>query len=64
MLIQTRRELETNEIVVRKDFKEVPPRVEYSLTRSGVPLAESLRPLSTWGSKYVRGIATLSDRMP
>jgi DNA-binding HxlR family transcriptional regulator len=61
MLIQTLRELEAHTIVARKDFKEVPPRVEYSLTKFGVSLTESLRPLCEWGSKHMARIAAMQD---
>ncbi len=49
MLIQNLRELEADGIVARKDFREVPPRVEYSMTRFGVSLTQALRPLCEWG---------------
>ena len=38
MLIQQLREMEADGIVARKDFREIPPRVEYSLTEFGVSL--------------------------
>ena len=37
-------------VVKRKDFREVPPRVEYSLAERGVELANVLRALCEWGS--------------
>ena len=52
MLIQQLREMEADGIVVRKDFQEVPPRVEYSLTPFGVSLTEALRPLCEWGTQH------------
>lgn len=61
MLIQTLRQLEGHDIVARKDFQEVPPRVEYSLTRFGVSLTEALRPLCEWGTKHMARIASSSD---
>lgn len=46
------REMETDGLVQRSVFAEVPPRVEYTLT----PLGESLRPvlyaLAAWGEEY------------
>jgi DNA-binding HxlR family transcriptional regulator len=56
MLIQQLREMVGDGIVSRKDFREVPPRVEYSLTPFGVSLTEALRPLCEWGSKHMKRI--------
>ena len=56
MLIQSVREMEGDGIVVRKDFHEVPPRVEYSLTPFGVSLTVALRPLCEWGTKHMKRI--------
>jgi DNA-binding HxlR family transcriptional regulator len=53
MLIQQLREMEADGIVGRMDFKEIPPRVEYSLTEFGVSLAEALRPLCDWGREHM-----------
>ena len=36
MLIQTLRNLELHNLVSRKSYHEVPPRVEYSLTKKGL----------------------------
>src|SRR5436305_12258788 len=57
MLIQQLREMQADGIVARKDFKEVPPRVEYSLTPFGVSLGEALRPLCEWGTAHLGRIA-------
>jgi DNA-binding HxlR family transcriptional regulator len=48
--------MEADGIVARKDFQEVPPRVEYALTRFGVSLAEALRPLCEWGREHMARI--------
>jgi DNA-binding HxlR family transcriptional regulator len=50
VLIQQLKELEADKVVKRTDYKEVPPRVDYSLTPLGRSLAEALEPLCTWGS--------------
>jgi len=54
MLTQQLRELETDKIIRRKIYRQVPPKVEYMLT----PLGESLRPvmiaMCTWGETYAR----------
>ena len=49
MLIQQLKELEADDLVKRTDHKEIPPRVDYSLTPLGVSLAQALVPLCTWG---------------
>lgn len=50
MLIQQLKELEADGLVKRTDYKEIPPRVDYSLTPLGVSLAQALVPLCTWGT--------------
>jgi len=53
MLIQQLREMEADGIVDRRDFREVPPRVEYEVTPFGVSLIEALRPLCEWGAEHM-----------
>jgi DNA-binding HxlR family transcriptional regulator len=53
MLIQQLREMEADGIVSRNDFREIPPRVEYSLTEFGVSLGNALRPLCDWGREHM-----------
>src|SRR5919201_2583761 len=52
MLTQHLRELEKDGVVLRKNFNEMPPRVEYSLTRYGQTLRPLLRALCHWGSQH------------
>jgi DNA-binding HxlR family transcriptional regulator len=55
MLTQTLRELERHGIVRRRDFGEVPPRVEYSLTPLGESLSRLVRHIEAWvESNYSR----------
>jgi DNA-binding HxlR family transcriptional regulator len=49
MLIQQLKELQADGVIHRCDFKEIPPKVEYSLTRFGSTLAKALRPRSVCG---------------
>jgi DNA-binding HxlR family transcriptional regulator len=56
MLIQQLREMETDEIVHRQVYHEIPPKVEYSLTAFGVSLQDALTPLCEWGSTHMQRI--------
>lgn len=51
MLTQSLRELELYGIANRKQFLEVPPRVEYSLTDNGENLIIALKALANWGNR-------------
>ncbi|BBC72005.1 transcriptional regulator [Altererythrobacter sp. B11] len=57
VLIQQLKELEGDGIVIRTDYKEVPPRVDYTLTPLGRTLADALVPLSTWGAENMEAVA-------
>lgn len=54
MLTLQLRELEQDEVVNRKVYAEVPPRVEYSLTNLGLELEPSLFLLREWGSQIMK----------
>ncbi|GGV03749.1 transcriptional regulator [Streptomyces filipinensis] len=43
------REMESDGVVRRVAYEEVPPRVEYSLTEDGTRLNAALQPLASWG---------------
>ena len=48
MLTQQLRELEKDELIHREIFKEIPPKVEYSLTNAGKALEPILKQLCEW----------------
>jgi DNA-binding HxlR family transcriptional regulator len=48
------KQLERNEILERRAYKEIPPRVEYRLTNKGQELAESVVDLLQWMRKWSR----------
>ncbi len=50
VLIQQLKELEADGVLRRNDYKEVPPRVDYTLTELGQSLARALEPLCQWGT--------------
>src|SRR5258708_30819577 len=51
MLTQQLRELERDGIVHRRVYAQVPPKVEYSLTRYGDSLRPPLEMMCKWGTK-------------
>ena len=51
VLIQQLKDLEAHGVVVRNDYREVPPRVDYALTPLGRSLADAIVPLCAWGTE-------------
>lgn len=54
MLTQQLREMETQDLVQRKVYPVVPPKVEYSLTSLGRSLMPVLVSMRDWGAGYLR----------
>jgi len=52
MLTQQLRELEQDEIITRKVYSEIPPKVEYSLTLLGKSVIPVIDLLREWGEEY------------
>ncbi|MHA2065888.1 MAG: winged helix-turn-helix transcriptional regulator [Candidatus Thorarchaeota archaeon] len=50
VLAERLKELDREGIVSRTAFAEIPPRVEYSLTKDGTDLRNMITPLMTWAS--------------
>lgn len=53
MLTQTLKELESDQLITRKVFLEVPPKVEYTLTASGKELIPFIKLMRAWGEKQM-----------
>jgi DNA-binding HxlR family transcriptional regulator len=53
MLTQTLRELEADQLIIRKEYHEVPPKVEYSLNVTGRELIPFIEHLHNWGKKQL-----------
>ncbi|MET6991576.1 winged helix-turn-helix transcriptional regulator [Sediminicola arcticus] len=51
MFTQTVRELERDQLLSRKVYPVVPPKVEYELTETGKSLETILRDLDAWGKQ-------------
>ena len=54
VLASTLKELITNEIVLRKSYDEIPPRVEYSLTEKGKSVVPILQSICKWAGLFYK----------
>ena len=53
MLTSTLRSLEEHKLVLRVQYNEIPPHVEYSLSEAGKELYTVFVEVGRWGSKYL-----------
>ncbi|MCP9308213.1 winged helix-turn-helix transcriptional regulator [Zymomonas mobilis] len=53
MLTKQLRELEKNELIIRKVYPVIPPKVEYSLSERGRSLEPVIMALKNWGDTYL-----------
>lgn len=56
MLTQTLRELESDNLIHREMYPQVPPKVEYTLTETGKELIPFIRYLVEWGYKNMKEV--------
>lgn len=61
MLSVTLKKLERCKLISRKVYAEVPPRVEYSLTDSGLSLIPNIIALNEWGKKHFDDFSSVMD---
>lgn len=54
MLTQQLKEMEENNLIVRKEYSQIPPKVEYSLTEYGKELSNIFIAMKDWGYKYAQ----------
>lgn len=62
MLTLQLRELEQDGIVHREIYKEVPPKVEYSLTEFGASLGPIIVQMLDWGEHYMEHIQARKEQ--
>jgi DNA-binding HxlR family transcriptional regulator len=55
VLTEQLKELERDGLITRKQFNEIPPRVEYTLTTLGKSLAPVLNEMEKWGMENIIG---------
>lgn len=63
MLTQQLRELEIDNIIVRKVYNQVPPKVEYSLSPYGETLNDLLDILCSWGEGHVQTLKSMGEEV-
>ena len=47
------KELESDQLIIRTSYNEVPPRVEYSLSDEGRKFIQVINNINDWGAGYV-----------
>jgi DNA-binding HxlR family transcriptional regulator len=52
MLTNTLKHLEEDHLVIRKAYAEIPPRVEYSLSKTGRTLIPIIRQMVDWAQQH------------
>jgi len=53
MLSQQLKELESDGLIHRQEYHQIPPKVEYSLTDKGTSLMPVLKAMCDWGSNHL-----------
>jgi DNA-binding HxlR family transcriptional regulator len=61
MLSQQLKEMASDGLVRRIDFRTIPPHVEYELTAFAKDLGKALRPLCQWGDRNMEELCAISS---
>ncbi|ACS98917.1 winged helix-turn-helix transcriptional regulator [Paenibacillus sp. JDR-2] len=59
MLTSQLRELEYHDIVHRKIYMQIPPKVEYSITDYGMKMTPLLEAINAWGTMHIQHLNEL-----
>lgn len=54
VLTEKLKELESDDLIEKVVYAEIPPRVEYKLTTKGLELAEAVKLIENWSTKYYK----------
>lgn len=52
MLSETLKEVESDDLIIRKEYPQVPPKVEYRLSEKGNSLIPIIDAMCKWGSSH------------
>ena len=63
MLASSLKELIANDIVIRKSYDEIPPRVEYTLSEKGMSVVSILHSVCKWSGLSTRKIPKYGDTL-
>lgn len=57
MLTQSLKEMVQDQLIIRKAYPEIPPKVEYSLSEIGITLRPIIDSMKVWGIEYKNKIS-------
>ncbi len=60
-LSTTLKQMETDNLVIRKDYSQIPPKVEYYLSEKGTSLIPVLQELCHWGESHSDGKVKIKE---
>jgi DNA-binding HxlR family transcriptional regulator len=52
VLTEHLKQMESDNLITRKEYKEIPPKVEYSLTEAGKDLLPLFQKIDSWVTKH------------
>ena len=55
-LSTTLKELEKDNLIIRKEYPQIPPKVEYSLSEKGESIIPILNEMCIWGKKHKQNV--------
>ena len=54
--------LEDEGLIIRTEYQQVPPKVEYQLSEIGEKFKKVLSALEVWGNEYIQYLNTLEEK--